>query len=159
VKTESGARLPASFRSGRFDEWKAKKRIHLPKIGDLEGDAAKVPGSSGMRKFRHNQSTDAKPLDSKSTTYEKKLYIAKKKAEKLAQNGDSGSQPESQGRQAARSELRSVNDIRKVRKVQEQVCRYSYRQRWHGTELCLSSQRRAKNARPSKKGAKGRSRR
>ena len=124
VRTESGARLPASFRSGRFDEWKAKKRIVLPKVGDLEGDHARGQGSIGINKYRHNSTVEAKPLDPRSTTYEKKVYMAKKKAEKEAEaNGGStgaakkGSGPGSK----AKSELRDVNAIRRDRKVQEQV--------------------------------------
>jgi len=124
VRTESGARLPASFRSGRFDEWKAKKRIVLPKVGDLEGDHARGQGSIGINKYRHNSTVEAKPLDPRSTTYEKKVYMAKKKAEKEAEanGGSTGTSKKGSASGAkAKSELRDVNAIRRDRKVQEQV--------------------------------------
>jgi hypothetical protein len=124
VRTESGARLPASFRSGRFDEWKAKKRIVLPKVGDLEGDHARGQGSIGINKYRHNSTVEAKPLDPRSTTYEKKVYMAKKKAEKEAEanGGSTGASKKGSGSgPKAKSELRDVNAIRRDRKVQEQV--------------------------------------
>jgi hypothetical protein len=122
VKTESGARLPASFRSGRFDEWKAKKRVVIPKVGDAEGDHARGQGSTGMNKYRHNNSYEAKPLDPKSTTYEKKVYMQKKKAEKAAEADGAPGPKTGYAGQKARSELRDVNAIRRDRKVQEQVC-------------------------------------
>jgi hypothetical protein len=34
VRAESGVKLPASYRSGRFDEWRAKARVSLPRVGD-----------------------------------------------------------------------------------------------------------------------------
>lgn len=127
VKTESGARLPASFRSGRFDEWKAKKRMHIPKVGDAEGDHASGQGSTGMNKYRHNNTYDAKPLDAKSTTYEKKVYMQKKKAEKAAEadGAPKGGPKTGYAGQKARPELKDVNAIRRDRKVQEQVSRNS----------------------------------
>ena len=160
VKTESGARLPASFRSGRFDEWKAKKRVIIPKVGDAEGDHARGQGSTGMNKYRHNNTYEAKPLDAKSTTYEKKVYNQKKKAEKAAEaeGAPAGGVKTGYAGQKARSELRDVNAIRRDRKVQEQVSRkhLGFQSKSARTDMLLvAQQRRAKNARPSKKGGKG----
>ena len=45
VKTESGVKLPVSFRSGRFDEWKAKSRMSLPKVGEAEPEGARSGGA------------------------------------------------------------------------------------------------------------------
>lgn len=122
IKTESGARLPATYRSGRFDEWKNKKRIALPRIGEAEGDMARSAEKTDSRKYRHNQTPEAKPLDRQSTTYEKKLYQQKKKAELGAKdlaNGPPGGGGKSNARN--KSELRDVSTIRKNRQIQEQV--------------------------------------
>ncbi|KAJ9120598.1 hypothetical protein QFC22_002527 [Naganishia vaughanmartiniae] len=147
IRTESGARLPISYKSGRFEEWKAKKRISLPKIGEAEGDLAGRVGGMGDKRYRHTKTDAAKPLDAKSTTFEKKTYLLKKRAEKEAEGqatGQTGLVKTKKGKvvKAARSgtastksELKSVQEIRKQRQIQEQ--------------------RRAKNARPSAKNGKG----
>lgn len=50
VKTESGAKLPASFKSGAFDEWKQREKIRIPNVGEVE-----MKGRNNMdhRKYRH----------------------------------------------------------------------------------------------------------
>ncbi len=52
VKTESGTKLPATYRSGRFDEWKAKARVSLPRVGETENEASRAPRG---HKFKHNK--------------------------------------------------------------------------------------------------------
>ncbi|SGZ26988.1 BQ5605_C025g10017 [Microbotryum silenes-dioicae] len=53
VRSESGQKLPASFKSGVFDEWKRKQRISVPKVGEaeLQGKTTIAPG--GEKKYRH----------------------------------------------------------------------------------------------------------
>ena len=84
VKTESGARLPASYRSGRFDEWKAKNKTTLPRIGEAEHERASNSGGgrpgAGRGRFKHNSIVQGKPLDPKHIGYERKLRLLKKKA-------------------------------------------------------------------------------
>lgn len=121
VRTESGAQLPASFKSGRFDEWKAQKRVRLPKVGEAEGDTADRLGYSSDKKYRHNKVTEAKALDPRSTTYERKVYDQKKKAEKEAAEAGAPAGRGGRGPSKGKSELRSAEDIRKQRKVLEQV--------------------------------------
>jgi hypothetical protein len=128
IRSESGARLPASFKSGRFDEWKAKKKLSLPKVGESEGDVPRQAGYSDDRRYRHNKVVAPKPLDPKATTYEKKMYVAKKKAERTAAASSAELPPTVRGKARrggevgqAKSELRSVEDIRKQRKILEQV--------------------------------------
>ncbi|EGG13117.1 uncharacterized protein MELLADRAFT_32308 [Melampsora larici-populina 98AG31] len=36
VKTESGAKLPASFKSGVFDDWQKKEKVRIPNVGETE---------------------------------------------------------------------------------------------------------------------------
>lgn len=134
IRTESGARLPMSYKSGRFEEWKQKKRVTLPKIGEAEGDLAGRVGGLGDKRYRHNKVFDAKPLDAKSTTFEKKTYALKKRAEKEAEQdaGGDGMVKTKKGKVVkgvragtanTRSELKSVQEIRKQRQILEQVSR------------------------------------
>ncbi|KIM75501.1 hypothetical protein PILCRDRAFT_673146 [Piloderma croceum F 1598] len=151
VKTENGTRLPASYRSGRFDEWKAKSRVSLPKVGEAETEWTRGRRGSGPggRTFRHNKVVAAKPLDKFSNDYERKIRQMKKKEGADAEEGESSSRPpvrggrggrggSSRGRYAGKSmgrvksEIKTVDQIRKGRKTMEK--------------------KRAKNARPSKKG-------
>lgn len=154
VRTESGAQLPATFRSGRFDEWKQKQRVHMPKVGEDEGDGAKRTmrggGGAAGKKWRHQKMTDAKPLDRLSKDYERKSrQFQKKSGESIegpagtkgrpaAKGGKGKGKPGALGRYGGKpigrvkSELKSAEQIRKSRKVAEN--------------------KRLKNARPSKKG-------
>jgi hypothetical protein len=125
IRSESGARLPASFKSGRFEEWKEKKKINLPKVGESEGDIPRQVGYGDDKRYRHNKVTEAKPLDPKSTTYEKKMYVAKKKAEKEQEGAPESAGKGGKGKRGAvgqaKNELRSSEDIRRQRKMLEQV--------------------------------------
>lgn len=146
VKTESGIRLPATYRSGRFDEWKARSRISLPKIGEAENERIHDPRRVGRggKRFKHNKVVDPQPLDKLRTDYERKLRQMKKSAE-----GDVELKPPTASgrgkirkRLGARSfekiktDLKTVEQIRKMRKAAEK--------------------KKAKNARPSRRGEKGR---
>jgi len=145
VRTESGVKLPATYRSGRFDEWKAKSRVTLPKVGEAETESThRRNAGPGGRKWKHNQVVAPKPLDKLSKDYDKKVRLQKKKE---PQDGDS--QPSKlpgtkgkavRGRNAGKSvgkvknELKTVDQIRKARKVLEN--------------------KRAKNARPTRRKGK-----
>jgi len=144
VKTENGTRLPATYRSGRFDEWKAKSRVSLPKVGEAENENShkRRPVGIGGQRFRHNKIVVAKPLDKLSHDYERKVRQIKKKNE--SQEGESSSRPASGrggrygGKSMARvkTELKTSEQIRKGRKALDN--------------------RRAKNGRPSRGGGGGR---
>jgi ATP-dependent RNA helicase DDX54/DBP10 len=142
VKTESGTRLPATYRSGRYDEWKSKTRVSLPRVGEAE-NPGRSGAASGGKRFKHSKVTSAKPLDKFRTDYERKARL--KKQQQNAKEDPSLGQPSSPGKGPRRtqkrygsksygqvkSELRTADQIRKMRKTKDQ--------------------RRAKNARPSKK--------
>ncbi|KAJ7045551.1 P-loop containing nucleoside triphosphate hydrolase protein [Mycena alexandri] len=144
VKTENGTRLPATYRSGRFDEWKAKSRVSLPKVGEAENENShkRRPVGIGGQRFRHNKIVVAKPLDKLSHDYERKVRQIKKKNE--SQEGESSSRPASgrSGRYGGKSmarvktELKTSEQIRKGRKALDN--------------------RRAKNGRPTRGGGGGR---
>lgn len=139
VRTENGTRLPATYRSGRFDEWKAKNRVSLPRIGEQENSATVGRRPAGQ-KFKHNKIVAPKQLDKLSLTYERKVRQLKKKEE----TDGTPSRPEKLGRSRyggksygrVKTELKSSEQIRKDRKNSER--------------------RKAKNARPSRGSKNGR---
>ncbi|EKM54404.1 uncharacterized protein PHACADRAFT_258225 [Phanerochaete carnosa HHB-10118-sp] len=147
VKTESGVKLPATYRSGRFDEWKAKSRVSLPRIGEAEAAGPQRHGSMGAggRKWKHNQVQEAKPLHKLSKDYERKARQLKKKAETRGEtNGPApGAKGKGKGKKTGarfggkpigkvKNELKTVDQVRKARVTAER--------------------KKAKNARPSRKG-------
>ncbi|KAH9935492.1 P-loop containing nucleoside triphosphate hydrolase protein [Fomitopsis serialis] len=147
VRTESGIKLPATYRSGRFDEWKAKSRVYLPKVGEAEAEGPRRGNfSAGGRKFLHKQVSAPKPLDKLNTDYERKSRQKKKQGQNGGGEGESGpsSKPlpgrkgKALGRRnggksvgKVRNELKTVDQIRKSRQDLEK--------------------RKTKNARPSRK--------
>lgn len=145
VRTESGVKLPASYRSGRFDEWKAKSRTYLPKVGEEEVAGPRRDMSAGGRKFKHHQVAAPKPLDKHNTDYERKVRQQKKRQDQDGGADESGpsSRPVHGKRGKAlgkrsigksvgkvKNELKTVDQIRKSRQMAEK--------------------RKAKNARPGK---------
>ncbi|KAL4736212.1 ATP-dependent RNA helicase dbp10 [Aspergillus similis] len=130
VRGESGAKIAATFRSGRFDAWKKGKRVgRLPRVGETEtpglaADLGGFGGSFGGRKFRHKSEKAPKAADPLRADYEK----MKKKAEAARERAASKVGGVASG---GKSEIRNTDDIRKARK--------------------LKQKRREKNARPSRK--------
>ena len=149
VKTESGVKLPATYRTGRFDEWKSKNRKSLPRVGETESNRAEQTG----KRYLHKRVSEPKQLDKAHGNYERKARQRKKEAEAsgMGEGDDPPQQLKKGGKKAVlgkryggksvgrvKTELKSVEQIRKARKVAEH--------------------RKARNARPSHKG-KGKGRR
>ncbi|GAA6007345.1 ATP-dependent RNA helicase DBP10 [Rhodotorula paludigena] len=60
IRSESGQRLPASFKAGVFDEWQKKTRVRVPRVGDQEikgRSTHQVGGGAGGRRFVHKAGT------------------------------------------------------------------------------------------------------
>jgi ATP-dependent RNA helicase DDX54/DBP10 len=128
VRGESGAKIAASFRSGRFQAWqKGKRADRLPRVGEAEkpGSMSQVNSRHATGRFRHNQDRAPKRADPLRGDFDK----MKKKNEAARER-----QFDKMGGAAygGKSEIRSTDDIRKARKQQQQ--------------------RRDKNARPAKRG-------
>ncbi|KAL4872871.1 ATP-dependent RNA helicase dbp10 [Aspergillus spectabilis] len=130
VKGESGAKIAASFRSGRFDAWKKGKRVgKLPRVGEQETpELAGNFGGGGSRfgggRFRHFKDQAPKAADPLRGDYEKmkkKGAAARERAAGKVGGLASG----------GKSEIRNTDDIRKARKQKQR--------------------RMEKNARPSRK--------
>ena len=121
IRGESGQKIAASFRSGRFDAWRKANRVdRLPKVGETEGNGTQFMG--GVRQFKHKMERAPKEADKFRDDYHKR----RKKVEAAKENRI-GRFAEGKGK----NELKSVDDVRKARKLKEK--------------------RRDKNARPSRR--------
>ena len=145
VKTETGNKLPITYRSGRFDEWKAKNKKGIPKVGETEGPRAKNAVFEG-KKWKHNKVQSSKPLDKLSTDYERKMRLNKKKYAPPG-DGEDGQQkqPQAQVLKRGRSKGKTVGKVKNELKTADQIRK----------QRQLMEKRKAKNARRSRKG-KGR---
>ena len=67
IRGESGQKIAASFRSGRFDAWrKANKVDRLPRVGELERSNAHFAAGGGgghQKRFKHKQERAPKEAD------------------------------------------------------------------------------------------------
>lgn len=124
IRSESGQKIAASFRSGRFDAWRKSNKIdRLPRTGDVEAIGASVPRqvSTGSR-FRHKGEKAPKEADKYRDDYwkrKKKVEAAKKKRQGRFKDGK------------GTMEVKGLDDVTRARGIKEK--------------------KRAKNARPSRK--------
>ncbi|KAF9969077.1 ATP-dependent RNA helicase dbp10 [Actinomortierella ambigua] len=133
ITTESGNKISASFKSGRFQEWQQRTKTSLPRTGELELSSGKA--ALAAKRYRHAKITEAKPLDPLAMDYERKL-----KKRKTSQDKDAlppSSAPSAGGKKQAggkkgkgaasasgrgkpvRSELKSSTAIAKERLAKE----------------------------------------
>ena len=120
---ESGQKIAASFRSGRFDAWrKANKLSSLPRVGEQERANSHYNNDPRQKRFKHKQERAPKEADK----YRDDYFERKKKVE-AAKEKRIGRFAEGKGK----SEIRGVDAVRKLRKLQDK--------------------RKEKNARPSRK--------
>lgn len=148
LRTESGARLPATYKSGRFDEWKTKNKRALPRTGEAEPENISRGGAdTDGRRFRHNKITAPKALDKTLTSYERRVRKIKGAERAAAEETDTASGkgkgnrggrgapgagvPSARGGKggnsvaAVKNEIRSVDQIRKKRADLAKVrCRF-----------------------------------
>ncbi|KAG9286488.1 hypothetical protein G9A89_014654 [Geosiphon pyriformis] len=122
IKSESGAKLPATYKSGRFKDWQHQNKLEIPRTGERENGTTQVIN----KKFRHNKVTPPNPLAKdclkKSTKTQKNIR------EKETPNYNSSHPTKNQISGPLKSELKTPDEISKQRKIKQK--------------------RRAKNARP-----------
>ncbi|GJJ06257.1 hypothetical protein Clacol_000448 [Clathrus columnatus] len=138
VRTESGARLPISYRSGRFDEWKSIHHKSLPRVGDAEPDSAGKNTFNGGRKYRHNKMADPKQRDKYSDApkkHQKEFNTADEDGESSKKGRKVGGRYGSKPIRAVKNELKTVEQIRRARDTK--------------------TKRKEKNARPSRNRKRG----
>jgi ATP-dependent RNA helicase DDX54/DBP10 len=121
IRGESGQKIAASFRSGRFDDWRKANKIKMQRVGEMEAPNRSAPSNGGPR-YKHKAEKAPKQADRFRDDYHvQKKRVQEAKEKRVGHFKDGG----------AKSELKDVDTVRKQRKVQEQ--------------------RKEKNARPSKK--------
>lgn len=119
IKTESGTRLPATFQSGKYDEWKKKKRFSVPRPGEAE-----LPGRAGLDKGKRWKHQAALPKNEKKSQQQKDKSAAAKPMGK--QLSSTGRKLKSAGKPGAgKAGLRSVDQIAKERKAKASRVRRS----------------------------------
>jgi ATP-dependent RNA helicase DDX54/DBP10 len=119
---ESGLKIAASFRSGRFDEWRKSNKIHrLPRTGEIEAQHRTAPRHSG-RVYKHKLEKAPKEAD----RYRDDYHVQKRRVDEAKQKRIGKFKAGS-----GKSELKDVDDVRKQRKIKDK--------------------RREKNARPTKR--------
>ncbi|GAB1217999.1 ATP-dependent RNA helicase dbp10 [Aspergillus terreus] len=127
VRGESGAKIAASFRSGKFDAWKKSKRLgRLPRVGEAEDTSlsAGLNSAMGGKRFRHHKDQAPKRADPlRDDFYKKKKKNEAAKERQMSRAGGAAA--------GGKSEIKNTDDIRLARK--------------------LKQKRREKNARPSRK--------
>lgn len=139
IKTENGMKLPASFKTGSFENWKRSQKIRIPNVGDQELE--RNPSSHPHRKFRHpegahhrpnqdNKSHDRDHVHQKNKQHKvfKKTVDGQKKfmgPSHLVTRGSSSSKnlktkkSQFSGRPDKNLGLKSVDQIRKMRELKE----------------------------------------
>ncbi|KAK9761841.1 ATP-dependent RNA helicase dbp10 [Basidiobolus ranarum] len=107
---QNGTKLPASYKSGTYEDWQKKNRVHMPRTGELE-----VAGKNMVNKrYKHNKLTAPKKLDPLSINYEKKIQKKRKGTEDVSQQGTKRRVGDN-----VKGELKSVDQIRKQRELKE----------------------------------------
>ena len=122
IRGESGQKIAASFKSGRYDAWRKSNKVdRLPKTGENEGTSA-IKGGSGGKRFKHKRETAPKEADKyRDDYYKRKKMVEKAKEDRRGRFRDG----------SGKSEVRGIEEVRKERGKKEK--------------------RREKNARPAKK--------
>lgn len=130
---ESGQKIPATYRSGKYDEWSKARNLKPLKVGSRESSGASnlltnpmqsQEGNNSNRQFKHKQMKAPKAPDRLRDDYEKQKKKVKQALEK-------GIQVKGYKNPANGSELHSIDQIRKQRQMKEK--------------------KKAKNSRPSKR--------
>ncbi|SLM40269.1 atp-dependent rna helicase dbp10 [Lasallia pustulata] len=122
IRGESGQKIAASFRSGRFDAWRKSNKVdRLPRTGEAEVMSNAANRGLGKR-FKHKLETAPKDADKyRDDYYKRKKQVEAAKEKRIGRFKDG----------KGKSELRGVDDVRKERSLKEK--------------------RKEKNARPTKK--------
>lgn len=123
IRGESGQKIAASFRSGRFDAWRKSNKIdRLPRVGEAETASNRANRGGGGKRWMHKKDDAPKDADKyRDDFYKRKKMVDKAKEERR------GRFREGKGK----SEIKGIDDVRKERGMKER--------------------RKEKNARPGKR--------
>lgn len=179
IKTESGKMLPASFRSGRFDEWSKEQRMEMQRVGEKE-DAKTVrtardlvsrnrgPGgghhngggegrgrdSSSGRKFMHHSNKPMRRPDRFQDDYKQKMNKYKARTgEDQAGNSSSSGPKKDFGKKGKFGNKKGIASgaRRSGTKAKSELKSATQIHK----DRTLANKRKEKNARPSQRGGGG----
>ena len=110
IKGESGQKIAASFRSGRFDAWRKSNRVQkLPRTGENESGLNISDNRVGKR-FKHKAEKAPKEADKyRDDFHRRKKMVEKAKEERRGRFKDG----------KGKSEIRGIDDVRKERGIKE----------------------------------------
>lgn len=106
---ESGQRIPATFRSGKFDEWKKLRRI----LSMSSAMAESTENKEDNKRYKHKKVTAPRAPDKFRDDFHKQ----KKKVNKAV---EAGVNVKGFNRPGQKQELKSTAEIRKARNLKEQ---------------------------------------
>lgn len=148
VRGESGAKIAASFRSGRFERWMKTNRVgRVGRVGEEESKTGGGAIGQGGKRFKHKTQRAPKVPDKLRGDYDKQVKKFKGARERDDQAGPftgaaGGSAKGGKNKSAAGSGGRRGESSGELRSVDKMV-----------KERRLKEKRREKNARPSRRKA------
>jgi ATP-dependent RNA helicase DDX54/DBP10 len=111
VRGESGLKIAASLRSGRFDSWRKANNVgRLPRVGETE--ATSKSNGNGGREARYRHKTEKAPKEAdrwRDDYHVQKKRVADARENRVGRFKDG----------AGKNELRSLDDVRKQRQEDE----------------------------------------
>ena len=115
IRGESGQKIAASFRSGRFDAWrKANKIDRLPRTGEAEkpANSATRGGVGGGKRYRHQVEKAPKDADKyRDDYYKKRKMVEAAKEKRVGRFRD--------GPEAKRGKIKRVDEVVRERRGKE----------------------------------------
>ncbi|KAK9374281.1 P-loop containing nucleoside triphosphate hydrolase protein [Lipomyces chichibuensis] len=108
IRGENGVRLPATYKSGRFESWKQANRKGRLRIGEMENASNSSHSMPQNRRYKHKEVKAPKPADRLRDDFKQRSKRFKEaEAKGLVKNKNTT------------SELRSTTEIRKMRNLKE----------------------------------------
>lgn len=108
IRGESGAKIAASFQSGRFDRWKKAQRMKMPRVGEAEKIMPNGPGGqTGGPRYKHKMVKAPRDADKYRDDYhERKKRVAEAKENRVGRFRDGAGD---------KKEIKGAADVRKAR--------------------------------------------
>ena len=107
IQGESGLKIAASLRSGRYDRWRKSNKISaMPRVGEME----KTSHYNGpAKRYKHKAEKAPKEADKyRDDYYVRKKRVEEAKEKRIGKFAKSG----------AKSEIKGIDDVHKERKLQ-----------------------------------------
>lgn len=78
IRTESGALISATYKSGRFDEWAKKQRVSIPRTGEQElANAAQI--KQNVKRYGHNNDSQKRKREEPTSELKSAAQIRKQR--------------------------------------------------------------------------------